>query len=344
MSLALSLARVSDIFRTVPLANRNLVVDPAFDVWSAASAALGTTYNYTPAVMYVASAGAGGAGTVQQIDLQTPTYQYLNAYAASGPRLAYVHAQTVASTGNLGAYTTPAFIHSVEGVRKGAGRSITMSYTLWTGSGTLTIPQVRCIQNFGTGGSPSAAVILDKAVNWVVTTTPTRFSVRIDLPSVAGKTVGTDGNNLLSIGFYMPPGVTFSLGIMECQAEICSPNSSSDLNGAGGAPTVFEYRGNAAELIRTQRYYEAGSISSTYINSAGAIAFMTPVYFKAVKRINPAMTWSNILYYSSGTPTAPGGGSILTVGNTTEVTSLYLNPVTNAQGLSSGNYVADARP
>lgn len=265
MSYSSLLARVADLFASpgIPLANRNLIVDGRFDVWNASSGTVSNTASgYGPAAMWTNYAGAGGAATFSQstmVGVDSVLYG-----AESSPLWCFVHQQTTASTGTVAGYTTPNINQRIESAATFSGRSATFSIKLWTTSGSITIPSVLCRQNFGGGGTPSTGVFLDKTVNWIVTTIPKRFSVRLDFPSVNGKTFGTNGNDFIAIGLWLPPGVTFTLVGCEAQLEKSSPNSSSDINGNGGAPTAFEYRGVQAELARVARYYQ------TFYTSAGA--------------------------------------------------------------------------
>jgi hypothetical protein len=174
-----------------------------------------------------------------------------------GPtKLAYAHTQTTASTGSLATLDLPAWLQNIEGVYALAGRSVTLSGKLWTNSGSLTIPATLGALNFGTGGSPSPAVRFDKAINWSIGTTPKKFSVRLDIPSITGASFGTNGGtDSTALGLWLPAGWTGTLNIAEPQLEISSRFSSSDLTGKGGAPTTFEYRGIGPELARVMRFF-----------------------------------------------------------------------------------------
>jgi len=344
MSLNQTLARLSDIGgnQAVPLANRNWFVDGAFDFWTASSSALPSSGSYGAATMWQCWPGTGGAGSIIRANAQS------NNILGESNMLNYaVFAQTTASTGTVAAGTVPYFLQRVEGVNRFAGKSVTLSFKIWINSGSITIPQVISRQFFGTGGSPSAQNNADKAVNWVITTTPKRFSVRLDVPSISGKTLGTNGDDNVFFGFYLPPGVTFQIGIAEAQVEQCSPNSSGDINGNGGAPTVFEYRGMAAELDRMLRYYENAYIFPTYINlvpTASLAAYMQAITYQVPKRATGAVSFAGVGYYSGGTPTTMPVGNISAVAASNNGVTLYLNGgMTNCFGCSGGQYTCDAR-
>jgi hypothetical protein len=290
MSLAQKLARLADIFvgnqsaYGIPFSNRNYMIDGRFDNWTAASGV--ATGGFSVATMYRVSSGAGGAATFGQ----TTSYGFGGVVLDSAPKWCFLHQQTTASTGTVAARTAPFIVQKVESSNTLQGRSATLSVKLWVTSGSITIPGIALSQDFGSGGSPSPLLVLDKTVNWVVTTTPQRFSVRLDVPTVAGKTPGTNGDDSLSVGLWLPPGVTFSLVGAEMQLEQSSPNSSSDINGNGGDPTAFEYRGQQAELARVQRYYVApgfGSIQCGYADVATRAIAPLAYWFPVVMRAAP---------------------------------------------------------
>jgi hypothetical protein len=237
---------------TAPLSNRNYIVDGNFDSWVNAGGVTGSATAITSAAtMFQFLTGVGGTATVTgyaQVGADQLT-------ATSPVAMVAAHNQTVASTGTVAAGTAPGIFQNIEDVRILNARSATFSCWLWTTSGSITIPSIFVRQNFGTGGTPAAEVVSDKAVNWVVTTTPQRFSVRLDFPTMNGKTLGTNNNHYIRVGIWLPPGVTFTVGTNQWQLEQSSLSAP-----AAGSPTPFEYRGQQAELARVQRYYSTVQI------------------------------------------------------------------------------------
>lgn len=306
ISIAQRMARLADFFSGnqngagLPLSNRNYFVDGNFESWSVTSVTMSVgSADYSPATMYYAYTGdSPGQATLSQTDLTTVA----GLGGLTTPyRYGHRWLQTAASTN-----ANPYLNQRVEGARTLSGRSATFSCWLWSNTGSnISISTIMAQQSFGTGGSPSASVLSDKAVNWIVTPTPQRFSVRIDLPSVAGKTFGSGGNDYLQIGLYLPKGATFDLITTQWQLEQCSPQSSSDLSGAGGLPTTFEYRGSGPELARVQRFYETGQEPFLYI---GGLTGVSTAYgdfqFRTTKIKVPIITFNGgWQYYSSGSNT-----------------------------------------
>lgn len=322
-----------------PLANRNYIVDGACEYVIGGSSSLTAGFGYTANVMYLGAAGTGGAATVANSTLRNQP----NSAFDTGPNSYYSHTQTTASTGSFATGDLPAVGQRIEFVNKLAGKSVTLSAKLWVASGSITVPGIVCSQNMGTGGSPSAGVSLSKAVNWNVTTSPKKFSVRLDLPSVVGNTFGTNNNDFTVFGIFFPAGWTGTIAMTELQVELCSPRSSSDINGNGGAPTAFEYRGWQAEYARIQRYFETGTEPDFYqaTGNSGISAAYGDVRFAVAKRSSPAMTFSGWIYYSAGLNTSftPGIHSA-----PTDKFSFTGTSLTNWNGwYPGGTWFADAR-
>lgn len=331
MSFASLMARLSDLFgvgaNSVPFANRNLFVDGAFDYWIAASA---PATGYSTATMWYFNQGTGGTATASQQDARAV------AGLDSQHRWYAQHAQTVASTGTVAAATAPYIMQRVEGVYIPAAKSVTLSFKLWVASGSITIPAIRCAQSTGSGGTalPSS----DKAVNWVVTTTPKRFSVRLDIPALASGLTYAAGD-FTQFGLWLPPGVTFTLNVAEAQLEFCNPNSSSDLNGNGGAPTCFEYRGIQAESARIQRYwqYVPAPFISMYAPGSGwaigqTVTYPVPMRGVPAIAVNAAGTLSNASAGPLAAQTTSNGTGVYVTSNAATVC-----------GVNGASLVADAR-
>jgi hypothetical protein len=104
-----------------------------------------------------------------------------------------------------------------------------------TGTGAVT-PRLR--QLFGAGGSATTDVT---GAAWTVTTTWTRFSVKLTPPSIVGKTIGT--NAYLSAQLLLPTGGTFTLEMACPQLEV------------GSIATFFELPAPTEELLECWRYF-----------------------------------------------------------------------------------------
>jgi hypothetical protein len=280
--------------------------------------------------MYKGGVGNGGAGT----GIASPFAPVSGMHPAT--KTAYLHTQSTASTGTIAASTAPAIWQPVEFGRTLSGRSATFSLWLWSNV-PITISNIIARQNFGTGGSPSPQVVIDNAVNWNVTNTPTRFSVRIDFPSAANATLGTAGD-YVGIGIWLPPGVVFNIATTQWQLEECSPNAP-----AVGYPTAFEYRGIQQEAARFGRFYETGEEPFMYLGGlfSGITTAYGDVKFQTLKRITPVITTSGFQYYQVASNVAFTPSSISPFQDKFQWLGTGL---TNWNGWAgTGNWVADAR-
>lgn len=104
-------------------------------------------------------------------------------------------------------------------------------------------------QNFGTGGSPSADVFTEYA-----TVAPGgsfgRQYITVTWPSIAGATLGTNGDGFASIYLALPITGTWSIAVTELSLT------------EGVEQTLYDYPDPAAELAKAQRYYEQVAIQS----------------------------------------------------------------------------------
>lgn len=328
----------------VPFANRNHFIDGRFDQWTATSAsAVAGSLTYVAPTMWAVGAGTGGAATVSRIDLRTTANL---AYTESGAPYALQFQQTVASTGTVAASTAPLITQKIEGLSKFAGRSVTMQIKLWAAA-NMTIPSIVLRQGFGSGGSPSAQVVLDKAVTWNVTTTPKKFNVRLDIPSISGKTLGTAGDDSLQVGLWLPPGVTFTLTMTEAQFELCDSSASSDTSGAGGAPTAYEFRGDYVEFGRVARLYQTGSTRMELVNTnyfGTTHRFSTPMSrTPAVGVTDGAGTSGKYTSASGGNGRTPSGGSLAQNASTLGFETDALAQATGEGNWALIGWIADCR-
>ena len=148
------------------------------------------------------------------------------------------HNQTGASTSGNSSLTT-----RIEDVTQFDGTTITVSF--YAKADSAMTAQLRLIQNFGSGGSPSSDVEVNEDVS--IGTSWNRYTVTKTLGSLSGKTLGTDGvhTSYLLVSFDLKPTTTFTFDITGVQLE------------RGSVATPFEHRSYADELRSCERYYEA---------------------------------------------------------------------------------------
>jgi hypothetical protein len=100
------------------------------------------------------------------------------------------------------------FGQKIESVRTLAGQPATVSFWAKAGTGTPKVA-VELSQFFGSGGSPSASVNT-YAGQVTLSTSWVRYSVSVSVPSISGKTLGTDGSDQLRLNLMVSAGTDYN--------------------------------------------------------------------------------------------------------------------------------------
>jgi hypothetical protein len=229
-------------------------------------------------------------------------------------------------------------LNPIEDVRTFAGQTATISF--WAKGTNPTTPgnlAVIVSQNFGSGGSPSSAVST-AAGNFVLTANWTRYSFTVTIPSISGKTFGTNQNSRLEIWFGQGTSIStdsWELDLWGVQLE------------AGSVATAFQTATGTVqgELAACQRYYQKLTPdvpTSCYLGFADTTTlgiFTIPLF--QTMRVRPTAL------ETSGTPgdysiRFQGAGSAsLTAGPAFSSSSVnHINlTATVASGLTAGNSI-----
>ena len=89
--------------------------------------------------------------------------------------------------------------HTIENVNLLAGKTVTLSF--WAKADTNKNIAIEFTQGFGTGGSPSTGINTISPQLVALTTTWQKKIITVTLPSIVGKTLGTDGVQTTFTGF-----------------------------------------------------------------------------------------------------------------------------------------------
>jgi hypothetical protein len=94
----------------------------------------------------------------------------------------------------------------IEDVRRLAGKTVSVSF--WAQASALLRIGIGMYQSFGTGGSPSTAVNLvgQSAAFNAANTMAQRFTFTFSVPSVSGKTLGTNGDDFIGLQIWFSGG------------------------------------------------------------------------------------------------------------------------------------------
>jgi hypothetical protein len=248
----------------------------------------------------------------------TATYSAQTFTAGTAPVAGYEAANfaRIVTTGQSAVGDLAIFRQPIENVRTFAGQTVTFSFWAKAGTGTPKIG-LELRQAFGTGGSPSS-VVENPLGAVTISTSWARYSLTYTMPSLSGKTVGTDANSSgVYLGMWVSAGSTYATR----SSSIGIQNNTFDIWGvqveAGSVATAFQTATGTiqGELAACQRYYQRISSNATAtLCDFGALAL------------------------ASGTTTAEGYGSRLAVAMRVTPTSLdYANVgVRNSAGTTTG--------
>jgi hypothetical protein len=213
-------------------AGKNAIINGAFNVWQRGTSftIASNVTTFTADRFYVLSTHSSGTTTASQQTF-TPGTAPVAGYEGQ-----YFHRIT-----NSAATTNTEFQQRIEDVRSFAGQTVTISF--WAkASSTVTMGNT-IVQNFGSGGSGNVGTT---GANQTFTTSWARYSITINVPSISGKTIGT--NSYLQVyPFYYSSGTIASnvIDIWGLQVE------------AGSTATAFQTATGTlqGELAACQRYY-----------------------------------------------------------------------------------------
>jgi hypothetical protein len=212
----------------------------------------------------------------------------------------YFNRTVVTSVAGAGNYCFP--IQKIESVRTLAGQTATLSF--WAKADASKNIAVEFLQNFGTGGSPSAEATGIGVTTCALTTSWQKFTITVTVPSISGKTLGTNNNDWFGLVFWFDAGSDFnsrtnSLGQQSGTFDIAQVQLE-----AGSVATPFEVRPETVERVLCERYYEFQS-STQYLTLVRTTSgFGQAFYFYRVRK----RAASTITY----TYSADGAGALTT--------------------------------
>ena len=233
-----------------------------------ASAASG---KYTVDGWYLYS-GTGASNTV------TPTAETAGTYADHDR---YHLAWNRTTAGSADSYLEA----RIEDVRRAAGSSITVPVLADVASGTASL-KVEIVQNFGTGGATPSTTVVTTSTAITLTTSATSQYVTVAVPSISGKTLGTNEDHYVAIRLTRESG--YGTGTIRLRR----------IGGTLGTAHVWpDKRPRQQELAIAQRYYCQWGPYGTSTQFALTVAATTTVAYCNIPlpvemRIAPTVTFS----------------------------------------------------
>jgi hypothetical protein len=256
-----------------PLAGfRNRIINGNFDIWQRGTSFTGAEYTADRWVNY-------RVGTTHSV-----TRPLFAVGETSVPNQPVFYSRTVV-TSVTGAGNNSILLQKIEGVRTFAGQEVTVSFWARVDSTKNISPEL--VQYFGNGGSPSADVTAIGGARKVsIGTSWQKVSFTATVPSISGKTLGTDGNDCLVLNIWFDAGSdsnarTDSLGQQSGTFDIAQVQIEP-----GPVATPFEQRPIGTELALCQRYYQRTGKTRASQYSNGASTLQVPVLF-GVMRVSP---------------------------------------------------------
>ena len=261
-------------------AGKNAVINGAFNIWQRGTSGFGAGGVPNADRFFFYGDGTGATRAISQQTF-TPGTAPVSGYES---QYYFRYNQSVAGTGG----TLNRFYTKLEDVRTFAGQTVTLSF--WAKADAARTLTAAVSQNFGSGGSGSVATSFSGSAS--ATTSWTRFSFTLAIPSISGKTVGT--SSYLEIDIDFPNNTTQTIDIWGVQVE------------GGSVATAFQTATGTiqGELAACQRYYwrnqsTAGFVTGDYYTTT---RFFGVYKFPTTMRVNPTFAASGTtiatIYYN----------------------------------------------
>jgi len=260
---------------------KNKIINGDFGIWQRGTSfsGVGGYAIYNAADRFNISS-TGGSSTVSQ-----QAFTYGTAPVAGYESQYFMRLATAAS-----AMTYFDIAQKIEDVRTFAGQTITMSFWVKSNVATTLVPQI--IQQFGTSGSTQ---VTTNGTTFTTTTSWTRYSATIAVPSIAGKTIGAGSSTSAFLAYSSGTINSVTVDTWGWQVE------------AGSTATAFQTASGTigGELALCQRYFEksfpvdvtpanglfyAGGLAMIMYSDLWALEGLT-ISFKVPKRIAPTITF-----------------------------------------------------
>lgn len=284
---------------------RNLIHNPVYTVQQRGPGPW-TTGGYT-ADRWQYYSGAGGSRTIQSTVLPDADRTAIGDEAAQ-------FAMQFAVTGSAGAGDLERVHQRVENVARLSSKTVTLSFWAIAASGAPKIG-LNLWQYFGSGGSPSASVYaLATGASVTLSTTWARYSVTIAVPSVVGKTLGSNGDSFTEVELWFSSGATNNVVAGNIGVQTATFRLWGVQLEVGSVMTPLAKRDPADDLALCQRFYQVGSF-----DGAGA-----------------AVAASNWLRWSWQFPVQMRGSTTVTVNATTNTNVSSLGATWTSYGMSVG--------
>jgi hypothetical protein len=233
-------------------AGKNKIINGDFGIWQR-----GTSFT------------ASGAYTADRFKMVTTASQGTvsqQTFALGAAPVAGYEAQYFLRYNATASNLDPRIIQEIEDVRTFAGQTVTLSF--WAKSNLSdSIEQLNLIQIFGSGGSTQ---VITAVTGPTITSSWARYSATFAIPSISGKTIGT--NSSLRVSIDLKNSAAFDFDVWGVQVEAGS--TASNFQTATGT--------KQGELAACQRYYYRAGGDNAYNRYSLGLAQSTTVSLQDV--------------------------------------------------------------
>jgi len=228
----------------------------------------------------------------------------------------------------------------IEDITKLAGKTVTLSF--WAKADIAKNIALEFYQDFGTGGTPSALVLGIGSQLIALTTTWAKYSVTVTMPSIVGKTLGTDGLHTTSTvcSFWFDAGSnhdarTASLGQQSGTFDIAEVQIEE-----GSVATPFEQRLIGLEFNLCSRYYQVLSTIHPQVFQ-DASTLRTRVVFTYLTRMRDIPTVTTTTPTTTNCSWSAGLTELLSITDSSFI--IYIKATTSGMaGVTISNVYLDA--
>lgn len=332
--------------RGVLAGHRNKIINPDFEFWQRATSS--TANGYVADDRWINSHSGSTKTTSRQ------AFPLGQTDVPGNPT--YFSRTTVISVAGASNFVTKG--QAIEGVRTLSGCDVTV--TFWARADISRNIAIEFTQSFGTGGSPSAAVSGIGLQLVALNGAWQKITRKISLPSIAGKTLGTNGNDALYLNFWFDAGSSLNA----YTANLGQQNGAFDIahvsvveGDATAEDDPFAGRHPQQELALCQRYYEksynldvapgtAGVATGSVTRSLDAAQSYAGLFFMFAtpKRINATCTIYSVIAGTAGQANADSASVAMSLSRGGQ-RGFFANAVNVSIGQSaylSAHFTADA--
>lgn len=275
--------------------NHNFLIDGAFDTWWEST--------------YQVSSGYGSDTMWRNEHGECTKAHYLGEFAVGetfpdGTPAPHYFSRNYVLAASSSASEYCFKFQRIEDVRTLNNKTATLSF--YAKADAVKNLTVELVQYFGTGGSPSAFIEGIGTTKIQLSTSWAKYRVTMNIPSISGKTLGTNEDHGLSVVFWFSAGSNFAyrtdtLGYQSGTFDLALVKLEE-----GEVDTPY-LRDVPYEFERTQRYYAAGIVHTVGVTNQDSKWFTLPKTMRVPPTVTATLVGGVSTSYYSTTDIAHSG-------------------------------------